>query len=329
MMGARHTGARRTAAPGGNPAAPAGKASIEKHAVPPGETPAIMEALKLAAAYLCGHGIESSRLNAELLLAWILGCTRLDLYLRFDERLDEGARERYREALKMRARRYPLQCITGETEFFALPFAVREGVFIPRPETELLIERVEELLPGERPVHFIEMGVGTAVIAATLLVRHPSWRGVAFDISPEAARLARDNARTLGVSDRLGICVADGFDAFDSDRMFDLLVVNPPYIPAGVIDGLQEEVSRYEVRAALDGGADGMRYYPVLVSAGASLLRNGGLIAMEIGDGQAVTIGEMLRLAGYERVAMSRDYNGKERVMTAFRPCPEEEKGNG
>ncbi len=291
--------------------------------------PTIVEAVKLAASYLDGHGIEPSRLNAELLLAWILGCTRLDLYLRFDERLDDGARDRYREALKRRACHCPLQYITGEVEFYSLSFAVREGVFVPRPETELLIERVEQLLSGGQPVHFVEMGVGTAAIAATLAVRHPYWHGVAFDISPAAARLARENATALGVSDRLGICVADGFGAFGSRRKFDLLVANPPYIPTDLIDGLEEEISRYEVRAALDGGPDGLRFYPALVRAGGTLLRGGGMIAVEIGDGQAAPVGEMLRVAGYGRIEMMRDYNGRERVMTAFGPHPGVEGDDG
>ncbi len=316
MKPTRQTGNRR-------PAAGKREAAAERGA------PTIVEAVKLAASYLGRHGIESSRLNAELLLAWVLGCSRLDLYLRFDARLDDGARGRYRDALKRRSRHYPLQYITGETEFYSLLFAVREGVFIPRPETELLIERVEELFPGGRSVRFIEMGIGTAVIAATLAVRHPSWHGVAFDISPAAARLARENAAALGVSDRVGICVADGFGAFDTRRMFDLLVANPPYIPTDLIDGLQEEISRYEVRAALDGGPDGLRCYPALVEAGAALLRGGGLIALEIGDGQAAAAREMLGGAGYARIEMKRDYNGRERVMTAFRPHAGGETSDG
>jgi release factor glutamine methyltransferase len=276
--------------------------------------------VKLAAAYLDRKGIESPRLNAELLLSHILGCSRLDLYLRFDERLDDKERTRYRNDLQQRARRYPLQFITGKIEFYSLPFGVREGIFIPRPETELLVERVEDLIGCDRPVRFIEMGVGTAVISATLAARHPTWRGAAFDISPDAARLARENAVALGVSDRLGICVADGFEAFARHVTFDLLVANPPYVAAEDIDGLPEEVSRYESRTALDGGPDGMRFYPVLARAGEKLLRRGGLLAVEIGVGQACRVGELLGDAGYERIEMRRDYNGIERVMTAFRP---------
>ncbi len=282
--------------------------------------PAVMEAVKLAEAYLAGHGIESPRLNAEHLLAWILGCTRLDLYLRFDERLSDDARIRFREHLKRRARHYPLQYITGSVEFFSLAFTVREGIFVPRPETEVLVERIEALLPHGISLRFIEMGVGSGVVSATLAARHPSWRGVAFDVSTEAALLAKENAEALGVSSRLGICVADGFDSFGERRIFDLLVANPPYIPTAEIDGLPEEISRYESRVALDGGADGVRYYAMLARAGVTLLRDGGLIAVEIGDGQAHRVGELLRLDGYRRIEMSRDYNGAERVMTAFRP---------
>jgi release factor glutamine methyltransferase len=293
-----------------------GGASVERS----DGAPAVMEAVKLAEAYLAGHGIESPRLNAEHLLAWILGCTRLDLYLRFDDRLSDDVRTRFRENLKRRARHYPLQYITGAVEFFSLPFTVREGIFVPRPETEMLVERVEALLPHGTSLRFIEMGVGSGVVSATLAVRHPSWRGVAFDVSTEAALLAKENAETLGVSNRLSICVADGFDSFSARRIFDLLVANPPYIPTVEIDDLPEEVSRYESRVALDGGADGMRYFTMLARAGVTLLRDGGLIAVEIGEDQARRVEELLRLDGYRRIEMSRDYNGTERVMTAFRP---------
>jgi release factor glutamine methyltransferase len=281
--------------------------------------PTIIEVLQPAADYLARNGIESPRLNAELLLAWVLGCSRLDLYLRFDERLSDEHRTRYRLGLKQRAGHRPLQLITGEVEFFSLPFRTREGVFIPRPETELLVERIEELLGDVPEVRYIEMGVGAGVISATLAARRTAWRGLAFDLSADAARLARANALALGVTDRLGICASDGFGSFAPRAVFDLVVSNPPYIPTADIDGLPDEISRFEARNALDGGVDGMRFYPLLARAGEALLRDGGLLAVEIGAGQGDRVGRIVRDAGYESIEVRRDYNGIERVVTAFR----------
>ncbi len=285
-----------------------------------GKTPTVIELIKLAGAYLEERGVESSRLSAEHLLAMALRCNRLDLYLRFDERPGETELARFRADLKMRARHYPLQYLLGEIEFHSLRFSVREGVFIPRPETELLIERVSEILEGRRNITFIEFGVGAGVISGTLAAMCPGWGGVAFDISPTAAALARENFVRLGVSKRVQTVVSCGFEVFGPGRRFDLLVANPPYIPAGTIHTLQKEVSMYEDRAALDGGEDGTRFYPLLAYYGKRLLRNGGAIVLEIGDGQGGMVGSCLESFGFERTRIEKDYNGFERVITAFRP---------
>ena len=124
------------------------------------------------------------------------------------------------------------------------------------------------------------------MIAATLAVRHPGWRGVSFDRNPDAIRLARENLDALGAAGRVGLIAADGFDVLDGAARFDLLVSNPPYVPTGEIDGLEAEVSRYESRIALDGGEEGLDFHRVIAEAGGALLRPGGAIALEIGAGQ-------------------------------------------
>lgn len=289
----------------------------------------VIEVLRLAEGYLARHEIESPRLDAEHLLAGIMGCTRLDLYLRFDERLDGDTLSLFRENLKRRALHFPLQYIVGEVEFFSLPFCIREGVFIPRPETELLVEWIEEMLPSGSSVRFLEFGAGAGVISGTLAVRRPSWSGAAFDISPEASSLARENIINLGVADRVSIYVADDFNCLDSRTSFDLLVANPPYIPTRLIPALREEISRHEDHVALDGGDDGIRYYTVLAGAGARILRPGGVLAVEIGDGQAGGVRELLRSYGYEGIEMRKDYNGMERLMAGFRPGAGGERPDG
>jgi len=320
----------------------------------------VMEALKRAERYLAKHGVEGARLSAEHILARRMGCSRLDLYLRFDQALDESIVQPLRDDLAKRRARYPLQYILGEVEFLGARFRVREGVFIPRPETELLVERIEELIGAEPEVSFYELGTGAGVIAGSLALRHAGWRGEAVDCSAEAVALARENIEALGAADRVSVALVEGAEsggalggladarpvgtpgapigaapgepaaspvAADGPAAtaparptFDLLVSNPPYVPAGVIPTLEEEVSRYEARAALDGGPDGLRFYPMLAEAGLRLVRSGGLVAFEIGHGQAAAVGEILGRLGYGEIAMRRDYNRLERIMTALVP---------
>ncbi len=280
----------------------------------------VMEALQLAEGYLSRHGVESPRLSAEHLLARRMGCSRLDLYLRFDHELVEEVLVPYREDLRTRSTCYPLQYILGEVEFMSLPFAVREGVFIPRPETELLVERIEEIAGGAEAISFVELGVGSGVIAGSLCRRHPGWKGVGVDVSAAAVALAKENFEALGVSSRMETFVADGLGALSADRAFDLVVSNPPYVPTGAIPSLDAEVSRFEARAALDGGADGAGFFPVLAAEAKRLLAPGGLLAFEIGHGQGDAALEICARAGLERASMRRDFNRLERIVTAFAP---------
>jgi len=282
---------------------------------------AVIETVRMAEGYLEKRGVESPRLSAELLLAKVLGCNRLDLYLRFDETLGEDALAGYRRFLRRRAEHYPLQYLLGSVEFFSLPFAVREGVFIPRPETELLVEWVEESFEGNAEAKFIEFGVGSGVITGSLASRHPCWRGFAFDKSELATALAKENIEKLGIrGERVSVFAADGFEAVAAAGEFDLLVANPPYIPTSVIETLQREVSTFENRTALDGGTDGLSYYPMLAGSGKRILKPGGMIALEIGDGQGGSVTRILGSAGFERIDVRKDYNGLERLVAAFSP---------
>ena len=280
----------------------------------------VMEALRLAEGYLSRHGVESPRLSAEHLLARRMECSRLDLYLRFDHELAEEVLVPYREDLRTRSTRYPLQYILGEVEFMSLPFAVREGVFIPRPETELLVEWIEEIAGSVPAISFVEFGVGSGVISGSLCRRHLGWKGTGVDVSAAAVALAKENFEALGVSSRMETFVADGLGALSADGTFDLLVSNPPYVPTAAISSLDEEVSRYEVPGALDGGADGVGFFPELAAEARRLLGPEGVLAFEIGHGQGDAALEICARAGLERASMRRDFNRFERIVTAFAP---------
>lgn len=282
--------------------------------------PKVIDAVKLSEEYLSRYGIESPRLNAEYLLAKARNCTRMDLYLDFDAVLDDKVLAVYREDLLKRSQHYPLQYILGETEFFSITFRVREGVFIPRPETELLIERVEAMLGDEKYVRFLEFGLGTGIISGTLAQRHKDWQGVGFDISRKAVELARENFDSLGVSGRIQSFVASTFDVIGKNKRFNLLISNPPYIPTDEIDTLQKEVSCYENRTALDGGKEGGDYYSLLVNAGLNFLNPGGILAVETGGNLAHYIEGICCKAGYKQMEIHKDYNNLERVVIAVKP---------
>ncbi|MDD4857612.1 MAG: peptide chain release factor N(5)-glutamine methyltransferase [Candidatus Krumholzibacteria bacterium] len=284
------------------------------------KTMKVLEALLLAEGYLQRHGVESARLSAEHLLAKRMGCSRLDVYLRFDQELAGDMLSSYREDLKVRAKHYPLQYILGEIEFMSLPFKVREGVFIPRPETELLVEWIEELAGSLPSASFVEFGVGAGVVSGSLCRRHPGWSGRAIDVSADAVALARENFEALGVADRMDVFAASDLGRIEGERSLDLLVANPPYIPTAAIDGLDAEVSRYEARAALDGGVDGIDFYSVLVRDAARLLGPGGIAAFEIGHAQGDAVLGICAAGGLVRSSMRKDYNGFERMVTAFAP---------
>ena len=281
--------------------------------------PTVIEAVKMSEGYLAKHGVESARLSAEHLLAKALGCTRLDLYLRFEETLGEPVLVEYRGDLKKRANRIPLQYILGEVDFLNLTLKIEEDVFIPRPETELLVEFAAELMGPREAVRFIEFGTGSGAISGALAAENPGWTGIAFDKSEAAVALAETNIAALGLSGRIDVLVSDGFGEFAGDGAFDLVISNPPYIPAGDIEGLQEEVSSWESRAALDGGEDGLDFYPVIAAEALRLLKPGGAVAVEIGHGQGEAVQKILKAAGFTGVEMRKDYNGLERMVAGKR----------
>jgi release factor glutamine methyltransferase len=287
--------------------------------------PTVIEAVRLSEDYLKRRDIDSPRLSAELLLAGELECGRIDLYLRFADTLGDEVLRLYREKLRMRGNGYPLQYLLGKVEFYSLPFKVCEGVFIPRPETELLVEHASALFPSTGRIRFIEFGTGTGVISASLASIRPDWRGVALDISPAAASLASENFRALGVSSRIGLFVGRGFEAVVGRPGFDLLISNPPYIPSSEIGGLQPEVSRFENPVAIDGGEDGLSLYPGIAEAGTGLLRPGGAVVLEIGQGQAEPVAGILQRCGYSDIETMEDFNGIDRLVSARLPEAGEE----
>jgi release factor glutamine methyltransferase len=272
--------------------------------------------LERAAAFLAARGVESARLEAEVLLADALGSDRGRLYL--ERAVSEAVRLRFAELLDRRGRREPLQHLRGRQEFFSRDFVVDPCVLIPRPETERLIETVLGLLrPIERP-RILDVGTGSGVIAVTLALELPDARIFATEVSAAALDVAKENARRLGVGERIEFRSGDLVAPFAGER-FDLVVSNPPYVPSEEIAGLSPEVRDHEPRVALDGGADGLEFYRRLAACVDGVLAERGWLAVEIGFGQGDAVRRIFSQSGAPAVEVERDLEGIERVVVVRR----------
>jgi release factor glutamine methyltransferase len=279
--------------------------------------PEVWTSLKLihwTADFFEKKGIPNPRLDAELLLAHLLKCKRIDLYTAHEKKIPEKDLAKYKELIRRRAAREPLQYITGETEFWGLPIKVTPEVLIPRPETELLVEEALKV-PGSKLI--LDIGTGSGCIAVALAKNLSDARIVATDISKEAIETARENAGLHGVADRIEFVLANiaPWRVFEAEgRRFDLIVSNPPYIPSDEFPNLQPEVRDFEPRKALDGGLDGLEVIRRILEEAPGFLRPGGLLLLEIGEGEADLLQnlktETLLLQGFKK-----DYGGVERIL--------------
>ena len=265
------------------------------------------------------RGIDSPRLEAEILLACALGIRRIDLYVRHDQIVDDAGRARFRDMVRRRQEGCPTAHIVGKKEFYSLDFAVSPATLIPRPDTELLVdEALRQAKPLTEPL-IADIGTGTGCVAVALAHRLPKARIVAVDISAEALETARGNATRLGVADRVDFRLGDLLAPLAGLRP-DLIVSNPPYIPTKDIAGLDPGVRDHEPTLALDGGPDGLRVIERLAEQALSLLAPGGKLLVEIGAGQEEGARRVLTRAGFTVESVRKDGGGHPRVVRAGRP---------
>lgn len=272
----------------------------------------LLEVLKGASDFLAKQGVESPRLNAEHLLAHVLGIKRLELYLQFDRPLGEKEREPLRDLVRRRGAGIPLQHLLGTAEFRGRSFKSDARALIPRPETEQLVERA---LTYPHPSSILDVATGSGVISLTLALERPDAKVTATDISPEALALARENAAVLGV-DRVEFHEADLMPP-EKDS-FDLITANLPYIPAGEISSLSREV-RNDPILALDGGPEGLDLILRLAPLAFARLCPGGRLLLEIGIGQSQAVMECLARHNYRDIAVLPDYQGVPRFIEALK----------
>jgi len=258
--------------------------------------------------------------EAELVLTHVLNCDRLSLYLNKDRELAKDKSELVSSILKRRLKGQPLQYILGSTEFMGLKFMVDKRALIPRPETEILVERAIKIAAKlsrqtARPLEILDIGTGSGCIAVSLVKNIKDCKVSAADISPEALELARKNAELNRA--QIEFIQSDLFSSL-SGRRFDLIVTNPPYIPTLELKSLAREIS-FEPVLALDGGQEGLDYFRRIISQSARYLNKGGLLLMEIGFGQSGKIENMLKKSGkFEIIETVKDYNNIERVIVSW-----------
>jgi release factor glutamine methyltransferase len=281
----------------------------------------VLEAIKRSAEFLTKKRVDSPRLQAELLLAHVLQLPRMQLYLKFERALTPKEIDDLRELVRRRGDREPLQHILGTTCFCGLEITVNSHALIPRPETELLAEAGWTFLStlNSQPPTVLDFGAGTGCIAITLAAKCPAAQVFATDISPEALALARQNAARHLVESRLQFFTGDGFTPLPPDTRFDLIISNPPYIPAAEIDTLEPEVRDHDPRIALDGGADGLDFYRRLAREAGGFLKPGGRLMLEFGDGQEEFLPKIFMQQKWVVEAVKPDYNRRPRILVAHR----------
>lgn len=283
----------------------------------------VLEVIQRSAEFLTKKGVESPRLQVELLLAHVLHLPRMGLYLNFERALTPKELDELRELVRRRGQREPLQQIIGSTSFCGLELSVNKNVLVPRPETELLAELGWQFLNSlsnstPQPLA-LDFGTGSGCLAITIAVKSPAAHVLAVDVSTDALELARQNAARHQVESRIQFFVGDGFAALPPETRFDLIVANPPYIPSKEIDTLEPEVRDHDPRMALDGGADGLDFYRRLAREAGTFLNPGGRIMLEFGDGQETAIQNLFEQQKWIVEAVKADYSGRPRILVAHR----------
>lgn len=286
-----------------------------------GESVTVLEVIQRSTDFLAKKGVESPRLQIELLLAHALKIPRLNLYLNFERPLSDAEIDEARQMVKRRGNREPLQHIIGSTSFCGLEMRVTPAVLVPRPETELLAERAWKFLNTLTPdksgtVAALDFGTGSGCLSVAIAVNAPAARICAMDVSEDALELAFQNAAIHRVSERIQFVRGNGFESLAAQR-FDLMVSNPPYIPSREIETLQPEVRNHDPRLALDGGEDGLDFYRAFASRAKDFLSPTGKLMLEFGDGQDEPIRRLLADHAWNIESIERDYTGCPRFLVA------------
>jgi len=285
----------------------------------------VLELLKTSVDYLQSKGIENPRTDVEILLSHVLGLNRIGLYLEFDKPVNACELDIFRSLLKRRINREPVHYITGHIEFWSLDFKVNRHVLIPRPETELLVEEAIAILNHRerpnQPLRILDIGTGCGTIAISLAKDLNNGTIYATDVSEEAIAVARENAKAYNVEKDITFLKGHLFEpVLDRIGFFNLVVSNPPYIPACGFAHLPPEIRDFEPRNALHGGKDGLKFIKSIVSEAPEFLADDGWLLLEIGQGQWKKVCRLIEETHrFGPPSIIQDYSGIERVVKAQR----------
>ena len=277
----------------------------------------LLEILEETSRFFADRGVPDARLQAELLLADLLGLKRLDLYLQFDRPLHAEEVGRYRSYVRQRVKRVPLQYIVGTAAFRYLELSVTSDVLIPRPETEILVDIALEKLADLSAPHCLDLCCGSGAIALSLVHEHAEAFVTGSDLSQSAIAVSAANAQKWALEERVEWLCGDLFTTV-AGRQFHLISSNPPYIRQADIATLEPEVRDHEPHLALNGGEDGLAFYRQICKSAADFLFPNGHLLLEVGDGQADQVCALLQQTGaYRSVDVSVDLNDIPRVVIA------------
>lgn len=276
----------------------------------------VLESLELSTKFLQNKGIESPRLNAELLLSHILNCKRLELYLRFNQPLNSSETNTYRNYISRRGNFEPYQYIIGEVEFYGLRILVDKNVLIPRQDTEILIEAILSKYSQE-DLKLLDIGTGSGNIPITLATHLSNSKIIATDISQNAILIAEKNRKLHNMQSRIGFIKSDFInDNLDNYKnKFDIVVSNPPYVNNGEFKTLQKEITEYEPQIAVTDFSDGLKFYKVISKKSKNLLKHNGMLFFEVGKGQSEDVKNIMLDNGFTNIEIVKDFNEIDRVV--------------
>lgn len=280
----------------------------------------LLESINLSTDYLSQKGIESPRINSELLLADIIGCKRLDLYLSFDRPLSDLELKKYREQIRRRANFEPLQYILGKVEFYGLELIVNRSVLIPRPETEILVENIINRFQKSDRQIILDIGCGSGNISIALAVNLPGSKIIATDISEQALNVASENARKNNLVNSIKFVRHDILkDNLDNFPMFDIVVSNPPYVSKKSFSSLQNEIKKFEPRTAVTDEGDGYTFFNAISAKVSNKIKETGKIFFEVADGQSDEVKNILLKNNFTAIELFKDYQNIDRIVCGVR----------
>jgi release factor glutamine methyltransferase len=294
---------------------------VSQEQTPSTESWTIGRLLAWAAKDFKERGLESPRLEAEVLLGDLLALDRVRLIVEATRPLSAEELSAFRDRIKRRRGGEPSAYIIGKREFFGREFLVDSRVLIPRPDTEILVEEaLERTAHRDLDGRALDLCTGSGCVALSFALKRRTWKVTGTDLDPGALEVARKNAQNLGALWGVRFVEGDLFGALDSTERFEMITANPPYIPSSEVLELETGVKDFEPNKALDGGADGLDFYPRVTAGALKHLVPGGVLALELGAGQASAVAQILKEAGFTDVRRKKDYGGHERVVSGRAP---------